>query len=830
MEDRLIKKRRLGPLLVDGARRRCGYNSAHAFLGGTGAVGGAAVYQMLSLYEEMFAIEAPADSEVPWLLTTGRVGEDLEIFTHRLFRITLARHVDVTKDAGDSLYPKRIKGAGYLTHSGVFIGMERLNVSLLPQLEGAHFLQPAERAEVVERALQELRAHSEAVGAESADAFEMLRQVISRRRPFYSFLREYAETRLENYDRRFASVIVGIPLPSLVAYHSQALRLLAEEREEFTAEGIEELRDLFVDALHADLVAIKNDLADVVLIAHTTGVGGMLDEVAGTGGATTSVRLGFAHAAQDEFLAQKHEFAKRLGRRYAESGLLVLTTAAAIGVDEVRIDQRVPLHPKVVQQLFDADGELFKGAKELQPAESRASLAAGKRVPVRQYVRVHRPITLRFPHPPRSEKLKFERGDDLCPRYSLRSGENGFFSVANAEALYRVMRVASASELGAVLARVGLFGDDPNVPWFVDCICNYTETDYSRQVFDFLGQPELMESQIGGLEPMALQDLGSSKHQSELHMLGLLILLHRLRTLDLNAIDPYVNVDHFDARRFFLERSRALTFEDLRGWDAEGLSRQLTQLVTAGDWKDLLALNREPSKAGLFEKRDVALEALLGMILEAVWAIPSLGTPVVFSGEHGDAIRTGYFVGPLDLVIEKSDSLHRTLAKQYEAVRGSGSYEEFLDFFLCDRGFLDIRPHAILSTAQSLADFSSGKVSRYETEKELRTGLAAIEPFSRFTTCGLVAVLYRLRQLHKTLSEALTEFGTWPEFRWQMPRDGAGHTLLLPGACEAFRMFSEGLEKTTGLERLDGPWGYGYRQVADRREEILDAIRHRTDT
>jgi hypothetical protein len=41
-----------------------------------------------------------------------------------------------------------------------------------------------------------------------------------------------------------------------------------------------------------------------------------------------------------------------------------------------------------------------------------------------------------------------------------------------------------------------------------------------------------------------------------------------------------------------------------------------------------------------------------------------------------------------------------------------------------------------------------------------------------------------------------------------MPRDSHGHTLLVPGIVEAFRMVSEGLEKSTGTEILDGYWGY----------------------
>jgi hypothetical protein len=34
------------------------------------------------------------------------------------------------------------------------------------------------------------------------------------------------------------------------------------------------------------------------------------------------------------------------------------------------------------------------------------------------------------------------------------------------------------------------------------------------------------------------------------------------------------------------------------------------------------------------------------------------------------------------------------------------------------------------------------------------------------------------------------------------------HMMLVPGVVEAFHMVAEGLEKVTGVERLDGIWGY----------------------
>ena len=90
------------------------------------------------------------------------------------------------------------------------------------------------------------------------------------------------------------------------------------------------------------------------------------------------------------------------------------------------------------------------------------------------------------------------------------------------------------------------------------------------------------------MEPLSLQDLGSAKHQAEMHTLALLILLHRLRTLDVDAIDPYVDVDRFDPRAFFDEHSRALTFEELAAWEFDRLTDDVRTLASAERPGDLL--------------------------------------------------------------------------------------------------------------------------------------------------------------------------------------------------------------------------------------------------
>jgi len=370
-----------------------------------------------------------------------------------------------------------------------------------------------------------------------------------------------------------------------------------------------------------------------------------------------------------------------------------------------------------------------------------------------------------------------------------------------------------------MLATVALLGEDRLSPWFVDNVCYYTETDNSRYVFDFLAQPALQATQLSGLEPLALQDLGSAKHQAEMHTLALLILLHRLRTLDVDAIDPYADVGQFDARRFFVEHSRTLTFEDVAAWEFVALARDMRILGSAKRAEDLVSLT-PPREHELFPKRKQALHIVLDHVVKAVWAIPSIGSPILFEREGRTWIRTGFYVAPLDLLVTDSSSVDGWFRQAHRDSGNPCSFEDYRRYHFAVGGFVDLRPHAMVCSAKSDAEDLTGRVAVASTEEELRTALAALEPYGFFATCGLLAVFFRLRALYRLLRESMIELGSLQTFRWQMPRDPAGHLLVLPGVVEALRMVSEGLEKTTGTERLDGIWGYERRPVPDRRGDI----------
>jgi hypothetical protein len=370
-----------------------------------------------------------------------------------------------------------------------------------------------------------------------------------------------------------------------------------------------------------------------------------------------------------------------------------------------------------------------------------------------------------------------------------------------------------------MLATVALLGEDRITPWFRDNVCYYTETDNSRQVLDFLRQPSLQGTQLSGLEPMALQDLGSAKHQAEMHTLALLILLHRLRTLDVDAIDPYVDLAHFDARAFFLSHSRRLTFEDVAAWEFEALARDIQMLASADEPEDLLPLT-PPREQGLFPKRRDALGLVLREVLTAAWTPPSLGSPVIYERDGRSFLRTGYYVAPLDLLVTERGAIATRLRAFHERSGNPCDPHDYRDYHFAVGGFVDLRPHAIVCSARSDAEDLRGRIAQATTIQALREEISALEPYSFFATCGLLAVFHRLHELYRSLREAMIELGSLQDWRWHMPRDAAGHVLVVPGVVEALRMVSEGLEKTTGTERLDGIWGYGRRAVPDRRGGI----------
>ena len=826
-DSRRFKKPRLGPLLLRRAADPAFFQQTHVIFGGTGAVGGATAIQIISLFEEALALQGrpeqgrpepgrpepgrpeqgrpeqgrpepgrpePGRPEQgrpepggPRIVITGRTRSEIRQFTRLLFDIHQREH-------GQGCLPERIEKIGYRTVAGVLVELTTFGVDpVIPGLETFAQLDTAGRKGVIQDMLRQEGIGGEATAVEKIRCLEgILEQRVGR--PFSEFLEGLSDEHnlsqgRSKGDRRFRSVTVGIPLASIAAYRLPDLEAAAILMgAEPGSPDIEQLKDRYLVALRDDLANIRTHLADEVLAAHTTAVGGMYDEEQD---GSRTIRLGFAHSALDEKLRDKQSFAEKLVHLYSECDIKMLVTAAAIGVDSILVRHSPPMNRAIRRLLLESDAAGH-------PAIPKPDVGAR--------LRVYPPHDLDLLDEAH-EAIALQGGRPLVLDYLLRSGENGYFTVSNTDALYRVMRVTSASELGLLLARTAIFGDDEGSPFFTNSSCYYTESDYSRQVFDLLTQPKLLRSQISGLQPKALQDLGSAKHQAELHTLGLLILLHRLETLDLEPIPAHVDLSTFNPRYYFESHSRVLTLENTMVWRPESLAGKLRTLVTARDEDDLRPLK---SFFQADPERQQAAHRVLLSVLHAAWAVSSIGTPILYEAGGRRRIAAGYYAASLDHLITYRDSFAARLRDRFEEIGGGSEdhFEHFVEFHIANNGFADLRPIAVLVSARSDEDDLQEKVQVFRSESDFVSALKKLPPYSYFTTSGLIALTVRLRGLCKAARELDLTLGTANEFRAHIPHDHRDRPLLVPGVIEAFRMVSEGLEKNTGLERLDGRWGY----------------------
>jgi hypothetical protein len=787
-----FKKIRLGLLLTQAATDPAFFSQIHVIFGGSGAVGGATALHLISFFEEAINLSPTPLEHFPRIIITARTKQEIRQFTSLLFHLQERDH---------NAQPTPLRGVGYRTAKGVIVELHSFTINpALPELEGFALAGPSEREKAV---LNFLDLGGLNLNSTVEQKVSLIRKIIEEQlsQPFTEFLISCQERLFASQTvNRFRSVIVSIPLASIASYKlsdfEAACSYLGFEPESQLVKG---LKIDYLRSLTNDLSKAAEKLADNVVVAHTTAVGGMYDEdLSGI----RNIRLGFAHSAMDKRLVQKQVFAEELARLYAERGIKMLITAAAVGVDTILEHKTPPLNTAIRNQLREAEAN---GFQVLPTADIRAGM-----------IQVYPPVSLDL-LTEEHEPISFSHGHTLILDYALKSGENGFFTVSNAEALYRVMRVTSSTELGLILARTAAFDDDPLYPFFVNNICYYTESDYSRQIFDLLGQPQLRKNQLSGLQPKALQDLGSAKHQGELHMLGLLILLHRLTTLNLEAIPRHVDLTTFNSQEFFENNSQALTLDHVLSWNISSLSTALTRLISATTEAEL-----EPLKHFYQAEPSVqeAIHRVLRAILWASRAVTSLGTPILYEVKGKKHVITGYYTAPIGQILTHRDSLHNYLKREFLKAGGGdqNAFEQFLEFYIASYGFADIRPVAVLVTARSAAEPLSGKVQVFREEKPFLEALQQLKPYTYFATSGLIALLVRLKGLYRLSYELNFKIGAENEFRAHFYYDDSGRSLLVPGLIESLRMTSEGLEKNTGLERIDGRWGYYIKQTERAKE------------
>ncbi|MEM6793837.1 MAG: hypothetical protein AAF725_07625 [Acidobacteriota bacterium] len=728
-----------------------------AVFGGTGAVGGASVMELCRLI-----LQTPGPPLHGEIWATGLGDGEISKFIRRLY---MALEDDFEIEELEPLRHYRLGGSIELRFS-----LLRLSI-------------PTDLAEEVAR---------RQVEEPNLELPSILNEVFSGLPcPFKDFV--------ERLEAPLHAVIMAIPLPSVATYTLTSIDALVSSHGLDHATG-QQVKKHYLETFIHGLAEIRQRHARRVLIAHTTAVGGMY-RVDADG---AEIRIGFAHSALGKKLFDKKYFADELTRLFLDRGFDVMVTAAAIGIDEVDADCHLPSDRAIQRRLRARSEEVEHEVIAPQDlSDERILLYPSRRVAFGE------------PEPAAQleaeGRLSFGRGEELRVEAAIRSGENGLFSVANCVALYNVMKVAIPEELAMVLVRYALFGQERRRQWFHDGICYYTETENCHFALRMLEcYPELVRAHHGAFAVQSYQALGSATHQARLHEQGLFLLMLRLRELRrvFGSISEYELAEGLDDLDVFLWRRTSIpAFQDLDGVEAESLGQdfgQLCETETAHDAARLLGCEIDPSAR---PERARFLAALAERIQRYAATITSLGVPILYrDGSGRDRMLIGPYVAPFDVAVADAGDLHDLWHRLADA-RGVDA-DDFRDWTVVNNGFVDLRPHALSSSAREAGADLENHLGRFETAEELAAWIANLKSGSYFTTGGLVAMLYRLSRLSRQVRRRKMQLGTRETWKHLFLQDRDGRHLLTPGMVETMRMYSEGLGKITGTEALWPRWGY----------------------
>lgn len=730
--------------------------------GGTGAVGGATVLELCQLILASPRYRSrPLRGEV---YATGLSEKEIAGFVGRL-RMAFGDQAEVEEVKPLSHY--RVGGVIDLHFSILLLSLPR-----------------------------DLREHVLAAKASQGDDFQpeavMAAYFKDQPRPFQEFVES-----LNPDEKLLHAVVVSIPLPSVATYTMEVIDGLADELG-LDHRRAQLIKTSYLKTFIRGLATIQQRYARHVVMAHTTAVGGMYR----VDGGTAEIRLGFAHSALGKKLVDKKYFADELTQLYIDHGFYVLVTAAAIGIDAVDFKVPLPLDRSVRQMLqvaidenpenppVDA-GDLESGEIQIYPALRAARYEDGEAA--------------------WDEGLSFGSGERLIVEAAIRSGENGLFSVANCVALYNVMKVAIPEELAMVLVRFALFGPERRRGWFEDKLSYYAETENAHFALRLLeNYPELNRAHFGVFAVQAYQALGSSTHQARLHELGLLMMLLRLRQFGklFQNIPEQELVDGLDdIGSFFLHHTGRPAYQDLEKIDVATLATELGRLCEAGTAEAAGRLIGFEGDIAQGSGQEKFLTHLGQRLQRYVATITSLGIPIIYQGASGKAqILTGPYAAPLDMVVTRRGDMVRKLQRLAE--KHGLTYEQARDWVVVNNGFIDLRPHALVNSAKEPGPDVAHQVACLSSGDEIAEWLDGLETGSYFTTCGLVALEYRLRRLYEQVQDRKIELGTRETWKHLFPQNLKGRHLLSPGLIETVRMYSEGLGKVTGTEALWPDWGY----------------------
>ena len=487
------------------------------FFGGTGAVGGQAVIEILESFAYIRSACSTEPTSVPQLIITGINKAQIEQFCSKLFQVFGKRKFEkISEDGDDSVW-----------RFDRFVELHFKTLLATPQFRGN-----------LEKSLATIKTKNEKIAY-------LIEEASRTTSPFEAFIMDIKEEFGVGKDEKIRAVFSGIPVPSVATYHFENIDRLLEKHglaDGDTDKEIERsIKKEILKGLAEDFGDIKRLHAEEVLMAHTTSVGGMYQIINGE----PLIKLGYAHSSLGDLLKEKQFYANELTIHYSNFGLKSLVTASAIGIDYIYASSTLPLSSGISRKYRHAaeNGTLPFDLKVTNDKKGERLL--NKIFPTKSVSASHSILDEKGNA---VEKTTYEFGNEkdnipnLNVNYALRSGENGLFSLDNAYSLYLNMKIASQEELAHVLVSNALLGDDEQKPWFdKHGICYYTQTDNSSLVFSLLNnRMEFRRYQTSAFTTKAFQELGSSKHQAELHMHGIFMLMHKLKNLNPQTITDQI--------------------------------------------------------------------------------------------------------------------------------------------------------------------------------------------------------------------------------------------------------------------------------------------------
>ena len=764
------------------------------FFGGTGAVGGQAVIEILESYKYMTRARVSKPVEIPQLIITGINKAQIDQFCGKLFQIFGKKNFKTIEELGDESV---LLFEGFLElHFKTLMAVPKFRIDLQDALS---------RIEDKETKIRFL-----------------INEASKTTSPFEAFIQNIKiQLGLKPTDK-IRAVFSGIPVPSVATYHFENIDRLLEEHgltEGDTEKSVERsIKKEILKGLAEDFGDIKKRHAHEVLMAHTTSVGGMYQIIDGE----PVIKLGYAHSSLGDLLKEKQFYANELTIHYSHFGLKSLVTASAIGIDYIYANSTLPLSSGISRK--------FRQADEKKTLPFDLSLTQDKKgEPLLNKVFEAKPIAASHPvldpegNLADKAALNYGNATDHIPNlnvnYALRSGENGLFSLDNAYALYLNMKVASQEELAHVLVSNALLGDDQQKPWFDrHGICYYTQTDNSSLVFALLNnRKEFRRYQTSAFTTKAFQELGSSKHQAELHTHGLFILMHKLRNLSPKQISDQITSKYKEqeVKEWVDFNTPKLLIEDVveYGHDITSLAKSFSDLFAIRSVEDVAKYTGFKGELKGFIK--TFYNGLFTAITTTIRSITSLGTPIIYRNEEGkDEILAGPYFAPLDLVLETNFSL----LEKTDQICGEHNLkrEEFINWLVCNNGFADLRPNAVLNTAKTYTQGLTDQIKVIETSAAFRKAINNLKLKNtrntkenyHYNTSGLLAYCGRIAGLYEQLEQFDISLGTYNGWKALFPIDDRENHILIPGLIEAMRHYTEGLGKITGSEFLYPRYGY----------------------